>query len=255
MPFPVGAAIAGGVGLINSIFNRRSSRRNVDATIGANREMAEYAYSKDLEMWNRQNAYNSPEEQMMRLEKAGLNPNLIYGKGGGSVGNTGGQMPKYNAPTMDYSGRLPIQLPQMIGMYQDFELKNAQIDNVKANTEILGLKEAIGTATKESVIGQAAAKLKLSKQSHQKGIEDIKIKELLQPKMALEMTERELDIIYKKFRNQWMEQGITGSDNIAFRIIVRMLGGMGLLTKEGIKAQFTPGEHVEDSINPYQEKK
>lgn len=36
----------------------------------------EQAYN--LELWNYQNAYNSPAEQMKRYQDAGLNPNLIY---------------------------------------------------------------------------------------------------------------------------------------------------------------------------------
>lgn len=38
-----------------------------------------------LDMWERQNAYNTPAEQMQRLKDAGLNPALMYGKG--NVGN------------------------------------------------------------------------------------------------------------------------------------------------------------------------
>lgn len=64
----------------------------------ANRRLAEYQYEKNLEMWNRQNEYNSPKSQMQRLQDAGLNPNLIYG----SSGNTGNasSMPEYSSPTM-----------------------------------------------------------------------------------------------------------------------------------------------------------
>lgn len=38
----------------------------------------EQAYN--LELWNLQNQYNSPAEQMKRYQDAGLNPNLIYGQ-------------------------------------------------------------------------------------------------------------------------------------------------------------------------------
>lgn len=88
--------------------------------------MAEYAYSKDLEMWNRQNEYNRPEAQMDRLKAAGLNPNLVYGSGS-VAGNTSGQMPKYNAPKMEYKYS-PLDVSQMIGAYQDFAIKQAQTD-------------------------------------------------------------------------------------------------------------------------------
>lgn len=45
----------------------------------------DYAQDKqneyNLEMWNLQNEYNSPQAQMQRFQEAGLNPNLIYSQG------------------------------------------------------------------------------------------------------------------------------------------------------------------------------
>lgn len=105
--------------------------RNVDKTNEANMKLAEYQYSKDLEMWNKGNAYNNPIEQMKRLKEAGLNPNLVYGNGS-AVGNSAGQLPKYNAPTMSYNYIPPVDLPGTIGAFQDIQIRNAQIDNLKA---------------------------------------------------------------------------------------------------------------------------
>lgn len=39
-----------------------------------------------LAQWNRENAYNNPINQMMRLKAAGLNPNLMYGQLSGQLG-------------------------------------------------------------------------------------------------------------------------------------------------------------------------
>lgn len=41
----------------------------------------------NIAQWNRENKYNSPKEQMKRLQEAGLNPDLVYG---GNVANTAG---------------------------------------------------------------------------------------------------------------------------------------------------------------------
>lgn len=125
----MGSAILGGVGQLlntgaNFLMQRYQNRENL--------KMAKYAYSKDLEMWNKNNAYNTPSEQMRRLNEAGLNPNLVYGTG--SVhGNTSGSLPNYNAPTMEYN-HTPVDFQGLITMYQDLRLKQAQIDNVKAQT-------------------------------------------------------------------------------------------------------------------------
>lgn len=124
-------------GAIQSGIEAKTSRRNVDMTISANKNMAEYQYSKDLEMWNRANEYNSPSSQMSRYTSAGLNPNLIYGTGTASAGNTATTLPKYQAPTVEYNYSPPINIAGTIGAYQDFQMKQAQIDNLKEQKKIL----------------------------------------------------------------------------------------------------------------------
>lgn len=119
---------------INSIINSQTAKKNTQRTIQANKEMAEYAYSKDLEMWHKQNEYNTPELQMERIAKAGLNPNMVYGTGT-VTGNTSGQMPKYQAPRQD-SNLKGIQMPNMLGLFQDMKMKSAQIDNISAATKL-----------------------------------------------------------------------------------------------------------------------
>lgn len=110
----------------------------------ANKKMAEYAYSKDLEMWNRQNAYNDPKAQMSRLDSAGLNPNMMYGTG--QSANMAKEMPKYNAPTMKYDNILPAVAGAM-SQFQDTKVKQAQTDNIKAQTEGVLLKNNLMGST------------------------------------------------------------------------------------------------------------
>lgn len=128
----LGPLLATAASIGSSLLNANTARKNTDLTNKANRELAEYQYSKDLEMWNRGNAYNDPINQMDRLKKAGLNPNLVYGNG--AVGNTASQLPKYNAPRMDYNYLPKFNPMEMLSYFQDFRMKNAQIDNVKADT-------------------------------------------------------------------------------------------------------------------------
>ena len=47
---------------------------NTSSTLLSNAQNRKYA----LQDWNRQNAYNTPLQQMQRFKEAGLNPNLIY---------------------------------------------------------------------------------------------------------------------------------------------------------------------------------
>lgn len=94
----IGSGISAIGGLIGQNIGNKKALQAVRETNQANRELAEYSYSKDLEMWNRQNDYNTPYNQMQRLKDAGLNPNLMYGQG--NTGNAS-NMPSYDAPRME----------------------------------------------------------------------------------------------------------------------------------------------------------
>lgn len=83
-------------------------------------------------MWNRANAYNTPEAQMQRFKQAGLNPKLIYGQSNMSTAT----LPKFQAPQYDYNPPVAVDLPAILSSYQDFRLKQAQIDNVKKQNEL-----------------------------------------------------------------------------------------------------------------------
>lgn len=132
------SSIIGGLfGLGQGALEARTAKRNTDATIDANRKMAEYQFSKDLEMWNRSNEYNSPLKQMERYTSAGLNPNLIYGSGSASAGNTATSLPKYQAPTAQFDYKPAVQLPMILSMFQDFNIKQAQTDNLREQNRIL----------------------------------------------------------------------------------------------------------------------
>ena len=78
---PIGSAVSGGFGLIGQAIN-----------YGFQKKLAAQQNEYNLNMWNLQNEYNSPQAQMQRLEDAGLNKALMYGQG--STGNAG------NAPQM-----------------------------------------------------------------------------------------------------------------------------------------------------------
>ncbi len=91
----IGALIAGLAAVTASVVGAFSQRR----TNKKNRELAEYQYSKDVEMWEKNNEYNSPESQMDRYQQAGLNPNLVYGSPAVSGNST--SMPSYDSPELD----------------------------------------------------------------------------------------------------------------------------------------------------------
>lgn len=95
----IGALVGVGAGLYDSYQDRKTAKENTERTIDAQKREAELAYQRQVQMWNMQNAYNSPQAQMQRFIAAGLNPHLIYGQG--NAGNAS-SMPQYQAPNVQY---------------------------------------------------------------------------------------------------------------------------------------------------------
>lgn len=128
---PIVAPVAGQ--LIDTIIQGAQSKANIRNQKRANMELMKYAYSKDLEMWNTANLYNSPAEQMKRLQAGGLNPNLVYGHGNAIT--PAQQIPKYQAIRTDYNALPPVQFGGAISSgldaFYDFRIKNAQADLLK----------------------------------------------------------------------------------------------------------------------------
>ena len=80
----VGAAIASGIGAVASAGLNAASQARTNAQ---NRAQAEYAFRQQQAAIQRQNEYNSPVQQVLRMKAAGLNPSLAYGADGAMVGN------------------------------------------------------------------------------------------------------------------------------------------------------------------------
>ena len=133
-------------GLVSGIFNIGSqsmaNKANMQAVRENNelqRELADYQWSKDLEMWNLQNQYNSPLSQMQRFKAAGLNPNLIYSQG--NAGNAS-SMPSYQSPTTQAVTRNALKLSQfdgvldLLGKYQNFKIGQQQIQNMETSRNL-----------------------------------------------------------------------------------------------------------------------
>lgn len=128
---PIGSLVGQGLNMgLNAIVNARNRKYE--------RKMADYTYSKDLDMWNKANEYNSPKMQMQRFEEAGLNKNLIYERG--SSGTAAQSMPKYQDIKGTF-GSTAFDFSQLVDQYQNYALKKAQTDLVKeqiVNTKNLG---------------------------------------------------------------------------------------------------------------------
>lgn len=130
----IGAIIGAAGTLIGSAMAARQARKNQERQNRANQQLSEYTYKRDLEMWNKGNEYNAPEAQMSRLKAAGLNPMMVYGSGNAG-GMTHATLPKYQKP--EYSYNVPaVDVGGTIQQFQDWSIKQAQIDNLNAQRRV-----------------------------------------------------------------------------------------------------------------------
>lgn len=171
----LGAFILGGASLLGSALGARSNSK----TNAANMELARYqnewqtqenekAFQRSVHMWNLQNEYNSPTQQMARLRSAGLNPNLVYGNG--AVGNSAGSAPQYEPADIERAHLTPYRgwnagLTDAATTFLSARTNKAQVENMEAQNALIrqqaateGLKQAniaASTARSEFDLSQA----------------------------------------------------------------------------------------------------
>lgn len=96
-------------------------------------------FENQVKMWNMQNEYNKPINQMKRLEEAGLNPNLMYGQG--NTGNAS-SMSAPNAYAGSYVNPKDAVLSALsaLSAVADIKIKQAQAKNLEAQSSSTELK-------------------------------------------------------------------------------------------------------------------
>lgn len=163
----LGALIAGGASLLGSALGFGSQKK----TNKANMELAKYqnewqaqenekAYQRNLQMWNLQNAYNSPTQQMARLRSAGLNPNLVYGSG--VTGNSAGSTPQYQPADIKRAELSPYRgwnqgLTDAVSNFLAFRSNRAQVENMEAQNSLIRQQTAT-EATRQANIAASTAR-------------------------------------------------------------------------------------------------
>lgn len=146
MPFDIGAlgqqaagdVVGTGLGLLLEKHNDKrqleQQQKLTDMQLGANMKMSDYNYAKQLQMWHDTNF----SAQMQEMEKAGINPALIYGTSGGGAttigsGSGGGGISAGEAP---HGGHeiMDIANQQKAAQIMQLELMQAQKQNIEADT-------------------------------------------------------------------------------------------------------------------------
>lgn len=124
---------------------RRQQQKLQNMQIAGNKEMMDYSNKKQMEMW-----YNtSYGPQMEELKKAGLNPGLMYGMGGGGGQTTGSASGSVQGASAPVGGG---EMEAMMQMGIQREMAKAQIEVMKsqANLNNTTANKQEGVDTKEA---------------------------------------------------------------------------------------------------------
>lgn len=107
--------------------------------MGAQLMTADMANAHELEMWNLQNAYNTPAAQMKRMKEAGLNPMLFYSQGnpGNASSAPGTHAPNFQLhPQADTMSKIQTALQ----VFQTFNQMLGQAFGVTEQAYDIGMK-------------------------------------------------------------------------------------------------------------------
>ena len=100
-PFTSAALVTSGVNFVGGLFGAHKNNQNQAALmqkqIEAQKQMQRNQNQWNLDMWNKQNEYNTPSNQRSLYEDAGLNPSYFMGQGNGTAGSV--QSSTMSAPT------------------------------------------------------------------------------------------------------------------------------------------------------------
>lgn len=161
MAFDWLGAVGAGVGVGNFISGAINTNKAIKAQRQENEKNRQYnwrvmQYQNDQYLKNRDNerAYNTPTAQKDRLVDAGLNPDLVYGSGGSSLGitsqNTGVATPAYSDPAE--IGGIIASRPQIgESILQGLQAANIKSVTEKTETETDKMKGEITSLTLDNI--------------------------------------------------------------------------------------------------------
>ena len=127
------AAMQAAASSINTGINAFAQSNLNKKTMKWNEQQMQTQRQWALQDWQMQNEYNSPTAQMKRLQEAGLNPNLIYGRGTGDLT----AQPIRSTDSKSWNPTPPrFELDSILAQYQNTKMQNIQMDSLKKQQEI-----------------------------------------------------------------------------------------------------------------------
>jgi hypothetical protein len=147
-------ALSGAIGMGSDALNYRHQKQLAKDQYYYDLDKMNRQNALNLEMWNRNNAYNTPEAQMARLKAAGLNPNMLYNNGSASTGNSssppemvaaGRQVPNFRGFGLDRLATLGSIMSNIL----DLQQKQVGIENMEKTNRQLALQNDLLSQDKD----------------------------------------------------------------------------------------------------------
>lgn len=132
------------MGVLSSTINALAADSQAANQYEYDKKLAEQQNQFNLDMWNKQNEYNSPSAQMQRLVDAGLSPNLAYGNVSSGNSSSAPQMQAAgrNAPNLGVFHFNDPVLPFINKLNALQDLRGKMLDNIEKASQIGGKKIA-----------------------------------------------------------------------------------------------------------------
>ena len=245
----IGSLISGGKANENAIYMQRIQNN-------FNKQQATTSWKRAVDMWNRQNVYNSPKEQMNRLLQANLNPNLMYGQG--SVGNASSS-PSPDTPrgvdlpnSYRYDngvGGLFSSIADSINSYVSMQRQIAEIDQLKANknlTDTTANLRKLDAISREKNNAKSDVELKYLDEIYQAQLRQMDNRSILDRANAEFVDQRRLQFAAERpLRLQVLEQNL---NRLSFLNSLNPLTRQHLIFRIGNLALQMKGRDLENHI-------
>lgn len=111
----------------------------VDTVVGGwlTQNQTNKANAEWWQRWRAENQYNSPKAQMERLQRAGLNPNLVYGNGGATASSSSPAQPQTSQANVSAFGNAAQQIIAAQEQESRIRLNNANAAKIETETPVI----------------------------------------------------------------------------------------------------------------------
>ncbi len=218
--------ISGGLGIVDGVagmFGQSSDQRFAHKQMEWQSQEAQKQRDFQLDMWNRNNEYNKPDEQMKRLEEAGVNPWQSMGNSSVASGNSSLSQPSGFAPSPAHAASSSLS---SLGLAADVLGKIAQANKAGADTN------RINTLLQTELEKLVAEKNFVSLQAARQAIENSNLPHIMKKQLEKLTTEIELNKISKEEVQERINEIISRSN----------------LNNQQAALVFKYGERIQESI-------